>query len=647
MAYNNIVPIAIKSNGVIIGYLHDMNFMNDTHIAASEGNIENNQNEIARVRNYVVKNNKTSTTVSYRSNGKLIKINNLNPNDVKLTNEAFKDKLLNVTVLSAGSVTEPRGFVGNILNKVSKNIQEGIVALIPVNQDQKTKSTKYIAVPLSPIKLQAQYVESITTIMDLYMRNLTVELSKEESDRFNLISSQIDKTLTGLGTESKPLSFNTKTLTGLRNYISLFTYVRKTVDKDMKMSLKDKDKMAFSVDSMPMANKEGGMDNVFVVSFGVPGRIISYKISRSDANVKGVRNIIVGRKDSSMNEYSYTVQDMNFPDGRGNLKMRDFSQFKQELSDHLSSSFFYSNKGLIDKKLSIPIINAESKEGESNVKITPEANYSEHLKNNTETNLTSFNISSDPSKPHHIYTVQANIAFDTTKMDTEDRIDKEKAKIPEPSKPSQLDVDARNARLKEIEDAKNAVKVTSSVNDIKSLSFENFLKKYKELAAYARDSEKQGNLDLHDESYISMTEAEIKMFKNDVDEEYVRYIYDSINSKTLSTEFSKPENLVTSNQSIESSLDVKDKSTELIKEDEELVRSLGLNSKTKDTDEDYDIAISDESEFIDNSNVGISTAPTVDLQSDYINFFKNDLNREQQSILREQVSNGNIQVKCE
>ena len=442
-----------------------MNFMNETHIAESEGNIENNQNEITRVRNYVVKNNKTSTTVSYRSNGKLIKIDNLDPHKVKSTNDAFKDKTLNVTVLSAGSVTEPNGFIGNILNKISKNIQEGIVALIPVNQDQKTKVTKYIAVPLSPIKLQAQYVESITTIMDLYMRNLTGELSKEESDRFNLISSQIDKTLTGLGTEAKPLSFNTKTLTGLRNYISLFTYVRKTVDKDMKMSIKDKNKMAFSVDSMQMANKEGGMDNVFVVSFGIPGSITSYKISKSDANVNGVRNIIVGRKDSTMNEYSYTVQDMNFPDGRGNLKMRDFSDFKQELSDHLSSSFFYSNKGLIDKKLSIPIINTETKEGESNVKITPEANYSEHLKNNTETNLTSFNIGTE-TQPKHIYTVQSNVAFDTTKMDTEDRIDKEKTKISEPSKPSQSDIDARNARLKEIEDAKKGIEIDKLNSDI-------------------------------------------------------------------------------------------------------------------------------------------------------------------------------------
>ena len=185
-----------------------------------------------------------------------------------------------------------------------------------------------------------------------------------------------------------------------------------------------------------------------------------------------------------------------------------------------------------------------------------------------------------------------------------------------------------------IVDAKNATQINTKTDNIHIKRLDIEKRRTDDLSNIT-----YGSVERHISVGYELYEKETSKLIKDVNAKYDAELKD--------LELSKPENLVTSNQSIESSLDVKDKSTELIKEDEELVRSLGLNSKTKETDEDYDIAISDESEFVDNSNVGISTAPTVDLQSDYINFFMNDLNREQQSILREQVSNGNIQVKCE
>ena len=113
------------------------------------------------------------------------------------------------------------------------------------------------------------------------------------------------------------------------------------------------------------------------------------------------------------------------------------------------------------------------------------------------------------------------------------------------------------------------------------------------------------------------------------------------------SEISKPEGLITAEESHGSLLESKEDEVKEVKVDEKIVKSLLLAIEIKDLDEDYDVATTNESDFVDNATVAIDTERTVDLEAQYNDFFKNNLTRAQQSVMREQIANGNVEVKCE
>jgi hypothetical protein len=163
------VPIAIISNGEVIGYLHDITYVNSEKVVDEDRNLADNRKNLSALRNHIIKNPEYKTKISYRGNGFLIKIPN---NGLRNTAEALPDKNLTVTIVHNGKI-KGKTPSGNILNadtigqeKNGTEIGSRIIAIMPVNDsspnDNLAKETQYIAVPLAANRLQQEQATTLT-----------------------------------------------------------------------------------------------------------------------------------------------------------------------------------------------------------------------------------------------------------------------------------------------------------------------------------------------------------------------------------------------------------------------------------------------------------------------------------------------------
>jgi hypothetical protein len=248
----------------------------------------------------------------------------------------------------------------------------------------------------------------------MFLKSTTGEFTEEEANRFNRIADQINKELYVIKNNTKEYIFDIRTIGGLKNFISLFTFSKNLSTFVLDQNSIGDGHFAFGIsdDLIQSKDKSKGPERVVALSFGTKNGTVSYKISKPPRG----KEMNVGRKTSDDSKYQFNIAD------KANLKMNDFESFEEELLEHFKSSFFYSNVALVGHKdLRIPNI---SLEGE--ITFGETKSYDQILKENTTTNLTSFNIGTEEN-PNYIYTVQGNLEIDTSDIDLDkkDEIDSE------------------------------------------------------------------------------------------------------------------------------------------------------------------------------------------------------------------------------
>lgn len=397
--YNDKVPIAIKKDGITIGYLHDIDYMNSDKLVEDATNITLNRQKISKIRQYVVDNGKTETKITYRGNGKIARTEG----NVRVkTTEAFPDKDLQLTMSKSGDVLNRNG--KSLLN--GKVVMNGIVALVPVNL--KDGEVQHLVCPIVSNKLSEEQSFTIYKAIELFVKNLTKE-SEYNAEEHNRLVKKISDNVK-LKETTGNLNFNIKTLDGLRNFIGLYTYSTRGFDHGkLKPTSDNANLRMFGFDE----NESNG-EKYYILSFGTPGNILSYKLSRpisSDNNT----TFNVGIRETGEQGYRFKNAD--------GTPIKSFSEFdytnKTEndnpLLNHLKQSFFYSNSKLSNMKddVTMPLI---SRNNDNILDVSfDKKSYSDVLKENSSTNLTSFNIG-DKDNPKWIYSVQANTEFDTSQM---------------------------------------------------------------------------------------------------------------------------------------------------------------------------------------------------------------------------------------
>ena len=242
--------------------------------------------------------------------------------------------------------------------------------------------------------------------------------------------------------------FDIKTIAGLRNFVSLFTYARQFTKGEINTDGLGLDHLVFGIDQ---ASDSDG-DKFTTISWGKKGNITSVKISKP----KGGTKYIASFKFAGQESYS------NVAGGKSNLKTSDIpfdasESLQDELNNHFKQSYFYSNIGLIGQNLSMPTINEDN-----SITFEDSKDYGEILKDNVSTNLIDMNIGTEEN-PKFIHTVQPNITFDTSEVGRKEAIESPKLETQpkEQSKPIEKidNFEAKKAdiarRLAELEKARD------------------------------------------------------------------------------------------------------------------------------------------------------------------------------------------------
>lgn len=398
------VPIAVYHKNELAGYLHDMSYMQEGRVASRS--IDLNQQALLALRAHIIKNNGFKTTISKISNGHLIKSEK---NQIQSFNDAFGDKSIHVTVTHNDKILgiEKAGINHvDVINgtNLKPTINNKIVALLKVKN-------KFIAVPLLANQLKESQAQTISKVVDLFIRNITGELSASEVKQFNELAKTINDKMAIQKNGSRQEVFDIKTIAGLRNFISLFTYARQFTKGEINTDGLSLEHMVFGIDQA----QDSDGDMFTTISWGRKGNITSVKVSKP----KGGTQFIASYKFAGQDSYSGTVG------GKKNLKTSDIpfdasESLQDELNNHFKQSYFYSNIGLIGQNLSMPTINEDN-----SITFEDSKDYGEILKDNVSTNLIDMNIGTEEN-PKFIHTVQPNITFDTSEVGRKEAIESPK-----------------------------------------------------------------------------------------------------------------------------------------------------------------------------------------------------------------------------
>jgi len=142
----------------------------DAELAALEKPQDSNKNGISE------------STIEKVGNGRLITEREFGGEKTtnKPTNEALPDKNLTITIADNGVIINPpkNGLILNnqkILTGTNNNFKNGIFALIPVNKTNINgfEQIVYIAAPLSPQRLNESQADSLSTLVEMFLRNYT------------------------------------------------------------------------------------------------------------------------------------------------------------------------------------------------------------------------------------------------------------------------------------------------------------------------------------------------------------------------------------------------------------------------------------------------------------------------------------------
>lgn len=201
----NKVPIKITNKeGKTIAYLHDLGWVNLTNVSNVKDNVAKQQELLKKIRAYITANNKVTTTIQSKFNGKLAE----NTKGETKTSEVFKDPNIKLAIGKKSTLytNTDNPITGDMpINKEFKNGVTYVIAPLP--------SGKEIALPLFRSKLSNEVSESLTNAVEVF-------LTQDKA-----IGEKVEQA-TGLDILTKE---------GLRKYFNLFIYTNNfnqdTLDK--------------------------------------------------------------------------------------------------------------------------------------------------------------------------------------------------------------------------------------------------------------------------------------------------------------------------------------------------------------------------------------------------------------------------------
>lgn len=345
----SLVPIAIETVQGPLGFVHDINWINSKNVV--EKNLAADRDNLMSLREAIYNGTITTSRITNISNGHLIRTVN---NQYISTLEAFPDDKLKFAIYKNGDFTTK---VDKLLNK-PENLKEGYTyALLPA-RDGST-----MAVPLKRNLLTSKQVSSISQAIRIFIKAKKGEkLNTGEQQVVDKIK-EIIKLKNSAGNN---VNFDIRTTDGIKNYVSIFTYVHKA-------------------DKMNLVNT--------IVSNPSDYRAISIEENANSLVLSLARGAGINIATAKLDH-----QTGNF------LKEQEFLD---NLEDHLQGCYFYGNSTLINKdKVDIPII------GENNLVAIESSSYTTYVKRHTSSNVLSWNLGTEEN-PNYVYFNQPSVSFDT------------------------------------------------------------------------------------------------------------------------------------------------------------------------------------------------------------------------------------------
>ena len=345
----SLVPIAIETVQGPLGFVHDINWINSKNVV--EENLAADRDNLMSLREAIYNGTITTSRITNISNGHLIRTVN---NQYISTLEAFPDDKLKFAIYKNGDFTTK---VDKLLNK-PENLKEGYTyALLPA-RDGST-----MAVPLKRNLLTSKQVSSISQAIRIFIKAKKGEkLNTGEQQVVDKIK-EIIKLKNSAGNN---VNFDIRTTDGIKNYVSIFTYVHKA-------------------DKMNLVNT--------IVSNPSDYRAISIEENANSLVLSLARGAGINIATAKLDH-----QTGNF------LKEQEFLD---NLEDHLQGCYFYGNSTLINKdKVDIPII------GENNLVAIESSSYTTYVKRHTSSNVLSWNLGTEEN-PNYVYFNQPSVSFDT------------------------------------------------------------------------------------------------------------------------------------------------------------------------------------------------------------------------------------------
>lgn len=384
---NALVPIIIETTKDLIGYVHDINWINrdnlgfETAVAREvqrrtrqiieeglpkgvtlfeitkritdeliEAKLEEERQKLMNLRNAIVKGELTKTKITNISNGHLIRCIN---NKYISTLEALPDNKVKLAIYKNGNFTTK---VDKLLGK-PENLKEGYTyALLPA-RDGST-----MAVPLKRNLLTSKQVSSISQAIRIFIKAKKGEkLNTGEQQVVDKIK-EIIKLKNSAGNN---VNFDIRTTDGIKNYVSIFTYVHKADKMNLVNTI-----VSNPSDYSAISIEENANSLVLSLARGAGINIATAKLDHQTGNF--------------LNE----------------------KKFLDNLEDHLQSCYFYGSSLLINKdKVDIPII------GENNLVVIESSPYTTYVKRHTSSNVLSWNLGTEEN-PNYVYFAQPSISFD-------------------------------------------------------------------------------------------------------------------------------------------------------------------------------------------------------------------------------------------
>lgn len=232
-SYINNVPIGIYEGDKLVGFLHNMDWINEENIY---GDIVKSKESLYNIRKHIIDNRSFETTVKNKSIGYLFK----NVNGLQKVSEAIQDPNL---ILGIGGLDEIFTDVNiDRANISNKNIIPGYTYMI-VQTGKGSNGKTYTAIPLingllADSSKSKDIITSITSAIRIYYKlNKGIELTNEEKVVYETLGKE------GFGIDK---------YTALTAFINQFIPVYYNAGNDLKDEIKNfkdpQDVVLFSID---------------------------------------------------------------------------------------------------------------------------------------------------------------------------------------------------------------------------------------------------------------------------------------------------------------------------------------------------------------------------------------------------------------